>query len=70
MGMGNVADDLAKVGEEQEAGPDWAEERLAAQGARDEQEMDAPGDYRAELARELIDRYGAERMNEVVQRLG
>lgn len=68
--LGHVADDLARVGEEQEAGPDWTEERLAAQGARDEQEMDAPGDYGAELARELIDRYGAGRMREVVQRLG
>jgi hypothetical protein len=60
--------------EQREAGPDWTEERLPAQDARDEQDrdeqdMETPRDYRADLARELIDRYGADRMHEVVQRL-
>jgi hypothetical protein len=53
----------------QEVEPDWTEEGRADPDARDEQEMDTPRDDWAELARELIDRYGAERMGEVVRRL-
>ena len=69
--------------EEQPAAQDAREQREPARRSADdrmrrgdaltggpgEQEMDTPRDEWTELAQELIDRYGADRMHEVVQRL-